>query len=189
MERLVAYVAEVDLGRGAGERHPDGERPGLSGVFSGMRLTVADPKEQFFEGMRLLCTVVREDLDPLGPMPRRPEWEPYVDSHQRERVSLESMMRSAERFTTRGGHAAGFLRTDRIGALGALYAVGCDIAIAIAYAPAFRPPAGGASIRKFMIGGHDGLLESLAEPEAGRDGPAHGIVALSPGHMTRSAHP
>ena len=51
MERLVAYVAEVDLGRGPGERCPTGERPGLSGVFSGMRLAVADPKEQFFEGM------------------------------------------------------------------------------------------------------------------------------------------
>ena len=67
MERPVAYVTEVDLGRGAGERHPDGERPGLSGVVSGMRLTVADPKEHLFEGMRLLRTVVREDLDPSVP--------------------------------------------------------------------------------------------------------------------------
>lgn len=182
-ERLVTYVAEVDLGRGAGERRPADERPGLSGVFSGMRLTVDDPKEQFFEGMRLLRTVVREGLDPFGPMPRRPEWEPYVDAHRRERASLESMMRSAERFTTRGGHMAGFLRTDRVGAPGALYALGCDIAIA--YAPAFRPPAGGAPIPKFTIGGRDGLrvdglLESLAEHEAGWGGPAHGTIIASP---------
>lgn len=183
MERLVAYVSAVDLGAGVGERRPADERPGLSGVFSGMRLSVDDPKEQFFEGMRLLRTVVREDLNPFGPMPRRPEWEPYVDAHRRERASLESMMRSAERFTTCGGYAAGFLRTDRIGALGALYALGCDIAIA--YAPRFRPPAGGASIRKFTIGGRDGLrvdelLDSLAEHEAGWGGPANGTIIASP---------
>ena len=74
----MACVAEVDLGSSAGERCPTSERPGLSGVFSGMRLTVADPKEQFFEGMRLLRTVAHEDLGPFGPMPRRPEWEPYA---------------------------------------------------------------------------------------------------------------
>ena len=44
LERLVAYVAEVDLGRA-----PD-ENRSLSSVFSGMRLTVRDPREQFFAG-------------------------------------------------------------------------------------------------------------------------------------------
>ena len=44
LERLVAYVAEVDLGRA-----PDESRS-LSSVFSGMRLTVRDPREQFFAG-------------------------------------------------------------------------------------------------------------------------------------------
>ena len=90
---------------------------------------------------------------------------------------------AAERFTTAAGRAAGFLRTDRVGALGALYTAGCEVAIA--YAAAFRPPDGGAPVRKFTVGGRDGLrvdglLGPLAEREDGWGGPAHGTIVASP---------
>ena len=177
LERLVAYVAEVDLGRA-----PDESRS-LSSVFSGMRLTVRDPREQFFAGLRVLRTVLEESIDPFGPMPPRPAWQGYADAHRRERAALAALLDAAERFPTAGGRTAGYLRTDRIGALPALYRSGCDVAIA--YAPAFRPPAGGAPIRKFTIAGRDGLrvdglLGPLAAREPGWGGPAHGTIIASP---------
>ena len=184
-ERLVAYVAEVDLGRAPArdwETDADG-RLSLSSVFSGMRLTVRDPREQFFAGLRVLRTVLEESIDPFGPMPPRPAWQAYADAHRRERAALAALLHAAERFPTAGGRTAGYLRTDRIGALRALYRSGCDVAIA--YAPAFRPPAGGAPIRKFTIAGRDGLrvgglLGPLAEREPGWGGPAHGTIIASP---------
>ena len=58
LERLIAYVAEVDVGRGAVQlQHPDG-RIGLSSLFSGLRLTVSNPTSQFFAGIALLRTVL-----------------------------------------------------------------------------------------------------------------------------------
>ena len=111
-------------------------------------------------------------------MPPRPAWQVYADAHRRERAALAALLDTAERFPTAGGRTAGYLRTDRIGALRALYRSGYDVAIA--YAPAFRPPAGGAPIRKFTIAGRDGLLGPLAEREPGWGGPAHGTIIASP---------
>ena len=155
----------------------------MSSVFSGMRLTVRDPREQFFAGLGVLRTVLEESIDPFGPMPPRPAWQVYADAHRRERAALAALLDTAERFPTAGGRTAGYLRTDRIGALRALYRSGCDVAIA--YAPAFHPPAGGAPIRKFTIAGRDGLrvdglLGPLAEREPGWGGPAHGTIIASP---------
>ena len=78
-------------------------------------------------------------------------------------------LQDAVRFATRAGRVAGFVETDRTGALGALYGFGCDIAVA--FAPSFRPPSGGPAIRKFTIGGRnglrvDGLLAPLTHLEA-----------------------
>ena len=186
MELLVEYVAEVDLGRGPlVDRQADDadERLSLSSVFSGMRLTVRDPREQFFAGMRVLRTVLEESIDPFGAMPPRPEWQVYVEARRRESAALAAMLEAVEQFPTAGGRTAGYLSTDHVGALRALYAAGCEIAIA--YAPAFRPPAGGAPIRKFTIGGRDGLrvdglLGPLTEREPGWGGPAHGTIIASP---------
>ena len=186
LQRLVDYVADVDLGRG---RRTDADgRLDLSGLFSGLRLAVGDPKRQFFEGLVMLRTVLNEDLDPHGPLPARPEWTPYREAKERERVLLQEAARTAERFVTRRGRPAGLLSTHQVGALGALYALGCEIGIA--FAPAFRPPAGGEPIRKFTIAGRDGLrvdglLTALSEREAGWGGPAHGTIIASPRGGTR----
>ena len=186
-ERLVAYVAEVDLGRGrtvqpAPDREAD-DHLGLSSVFSGMRLTVRDPREQFFAGIGILQTVLAESIDPYGRMPERDGWRTYAEARRRERAALAALLDGAERFATASGRTAGFLVTDRVGALGALYASGCDVAIA--YAPRFRPPSGGDPIRKFTVGGRDGLrvdglLGPLAKHEAGWGGPVHGTIIASP---------
>ena len=183
VERLVSYVADVDLARGAHVRRRADATLGLSSIFSGMRLTVRDPGKQFLEGMGLLQVVLDESIDPSGPMPARPEWQPYAEARRREREVLDAVLISMERFCTRQGRRAGLVCTDRVGALGALYETGCEIAIA--YAPAFRPPAGGAPIRKFTVGARDGLrvdrlLGPLAAREPGWGGPAHGTIIASP---------
>ena len=186
LRRLVDYVADVDLGRG--RRADDEGCIDSSGLFSGLRLAVGDPKRQFFEGVAMLRTVLDENLDPRGPLPSRPEWTSYREAKNLERALLEEAARTAERFVTRRGRPAGLLSTDRVGALGALYALGCEIGIALA--PAFRPPAGGEPIRKFTIAGRDGLrvdglLAPLSEREAGWGGPAHGTIIASPRGGTR----
>lgn len=186
LRRLVDYVADVDLGRG--RRADDEGHLDLSGLFSGLRLAVGDPKHQFVEGLVMLRTVLDEDIDPHGPLPARPEWIPYREAKERERALLKEAARTAERFVTRRGRPAGLLSTDQVGALGALYALGCEIGIA--FAPAFRPPAGGEPIRKFTVAGRDGLrvdglLTPLSEREAGWGGPAHGTIIASPRGGTR----
>ena len=186
LRRLVDYVADVDLGRGrrADEGHLD-----LSGLFSGLRLAVVDPKRQFFEGVAMLRTVLDDNLDPCGPLPARPEW-----------TSLPGGQGAGAGVAAGGGADGGAFRDPPgparpgcsrpigVGALGALYALGCEIGIA--FAPAFRPPAGGEPIRKFTIAGRDGLrvdglLASLSEREAGWGGPAHGTIIASPRGGTR----
>ena len=185
MERLVEYVVSVDLGHAS---RAASDNPGLSSLFSGMRLTVRDPVQQFFTGLSILSTVLSESVDPWGPVPPRPEWKLYQEAQARERALLKAVEPAAERLVTRQGRQVGFLRTDRVGALGALYRRGC--AIGIAYAQAFRPPAGGKPIRKFTIGGRDGvrvdrLLGPLSERETGWGGPAHGTIIASPRGGTR----
>ena len=187
VEQLVAYVAEVDLGRSrtvAAARDQDADdRLGLSSVFSGMRLTVRDPREQFFVGIAILQTVLAESIDPHGPMPERDGWRTYVEARRRERAALAALLDGVERFSTASGRIAGFLVTDRVGALGALYASGCHIAIA--YATEFQAPSGRNPIRKFTVGGRDGLrvdglLGPMAKHEDGWGGPAHGTIIASP---------
>ena len=186
LQRLVDYVADVDLG--CGRRAGDDGQLDLSGLFSGLRLAVRDPQRQFFEGLAMLRTVLDSDIDPRGPLPARPEWTSYREAKERERALLEEAARTAERFTTRQGRPAGLLWTDRVGALGALYTLGCEVGIA--FAPAFRPPAGGEPIRKFTVGGRDGLrvdglLAPLSALEAGWGGPVHGTIIASPRGGTR----
>ena len=99
LERLVAYVAEVDLGRAPVRDWETDAAEGLSlsSVFSGMRLTVRDPREQFFAGLGVLRTVLEESIDPFGPMPPRPAWQVYADAHRRERTARRRLARPAGR--------------------------------------------------------------------------------------------
>jgi hypothetical protein len=72
--------------------------------------------------------------------------------------------------------------------LGALYALGCEIAIA--YNPCFRPPSGGESIAKYTVSGNNGIrvdhiLPHLNALEPGWGGPAHGTILASPRRGSR----
>lgn len=184
IERLVQYVEVVDT---AGPTAlPPVPRPGfptLSALCSGMRLVITDPVEQFRRGLDIFSSLLEEGIDPFGLMPQRPEWLGYLEAKRRDIEGVANAKAAAETFITQSGRRVGFLETEFIGALGALYELGCEIAIA--HNPQFRPPSGGDPIAKFTIAGNNGirvdqLLEALNDREAGWGGPAYGTIIASP---------
>ncbi len=175
--RLVDYVAAIDLRDKVTLGTPP-PFPSLSQVFSGMRLTVADPVAQLRAGIAILDAVVHEGWDPFGTLPQRPEWAPWLAAVRREEERLAEALAGARYFTTRGGLKAGYVESEAVGALSALYAQGCRVAIAC------HPRFGPRRVRKYTIGGDgirvDGLLPRLNALEPGWGGPAHGTVIGSP---------
>lgn len=175
--RLVEYVSALDEGR-METLGPSPGFPTLSAVFSGMRLTLRDPSAQLAAGLSILGTLEEMGLDPFGVMPQRPEWQSYLEARQREDEGMAEAGARAEVWVSKGGQILGFLETGFIGALRALYARGC--AVAIAYAPAFGEP----PVRKYTIGGNgvrvDHLLPILNALEPGWGGPSHGTIIGSP---------
>lgn len=187
IERLVDYVALLDT-RGpealiSRSGLPKGAFPTLSDVFSGMRLSIRDPGEQLIKGMEILRLVLEEGLDPFGLMPELPEWQGYLEAKRRNDAELERAKAHAKLFTTKGGLKGGYLETEFFGALGVLYELGCQVAIA--YNPRFGDP----PVKKYTIGGNgvkvDSLLSILTSKEPGWGGPAHGTIIGSPREGSR----
>lgn len=180
--RLVEYVSALDT-RGPDllkqqSRLLEGAFPTLSDIFSGMLLLIKDPKGQLLKGIEICQIVLQEELDPFGLMPELPEWEEYIEAKRRNDEAIGQAIESARFFETKSGLRAGLVETDVIGALGALYSLGCQIAIA--YSPKFGNP----PVPKYTIAGNgvrlDGLLPILSDKEAGWGGPAHGTILGSP---------
>jgi hypothetical protein len=181
LRRLVDYVAAIDAA-GPQVLGPAPGFPTLSDVFSGMRLSIKDPVEQLKAGLTIFATVLREGLDPFGVMPEKPEWKNWIEAKRREDEGLAKARADAEVFVSHSGRKVGFLQTEYFGALGVLYELGCEVAIA--YNPRFTPPSGGDPILKYTIGGNgvrvDHLLPVLNALEPGWGGPAHGTIIASP---------
>lgn len=182
---LVDYVAAHDVAAGGHTGQSSGrdrESLTLPALFSGLRLTIPDAKEQLFAGLDVLRIVLAESIDPAGPMPDRAEWTTYVNAKRAAWKALKDLHNQAEIFETVSGLKAGFIESDAIGALGVLYSMDCDIAIA--YSPRFKAPDGGV-LPKYTIGGRSGgrvdsLLPALNALELGWGGPSHGTIIASP---------
>lgn len=169
LERLVDYVAMVD------ERDttmPYVPFPSLSNLFSGMLLVTRDPIRQFIEGVRMLRTVLTLKLDPFAPVPELQEWQEYLAAKRENAARLDALISSARMFTARSGLRVGYLTapeaSDAIGGIGALYNMGCEVAVL--YSPSFGYP----PVRKFTIAGNGvrvaGLLDCLVGKEEGWGG-------------------
>jgi hypothetical protein len=143
-----------------------------------MLLITKEHKEQLLRGIEICATLLEQRIDPFGLMPELPEWKEYIEAKRQNNEAIREALQSAQFFETEGGRKAGFVETDVIGALGALYHLGCQIAIA--YSPRFGNP----PIPKYTIGGNgvrvDTLLPILNEKEPGWGGPAHGTIIGSP---------
>ncbi len=171
IRRLVEYVAAVDTDpkqlQNGGRPVP---QPTLSALFSGMRLVVRDPKEQFLTGIELLRIVLKEEIDPFGAMPPRPEWRRYREAKAKENEALERAKAAARILQSKGGRIIGYLETEAVGALGILYQRGCEVAIAC------HPRFGNPPVRKYTIATCDPdlslepLLRILNEREPGWGG-------------------
>ncbi|RME54985.1 MAG: hypothetical protein D6795_03570 [Deltaproteobacteria bacterium] len=177
LAHLVDYVAAIDVGDTSIFERPV-SFPRLSDLVSGMRLSLSDPRAQLLAGIGIFRTVLREGIDPFGTMPERPEWRSWIEARRQENERLARERGRAEIFKTDREHTAGFLETDTIGAIGTLYALGCEIAIG--FAPHFGTP----PVPKYTIAGKgirvDHLLPLLNALEPGWGGPAHGTIIASP---------
>ena len=181
LNRLVEYVSTVDIrGPELVSRCSDSAKafPTLSDLFSGMLLITPDPKDQLLRGIEILRRVMREEIDPFGVMPEDEEWGKYIEAKRRNKEEIKRALDETLFFRTKGGLKAGFIKSNVIGVLGALYRMGCKITIA--YSPAFGDP----PVPKYTIAGDgirvDTLLKVLNEIDPGWGGPAHGTIIGSP---------
>ena len=175
VHRLVDYVAHIDQNATA---LPPITGLTLSGLFSGMRLAIRDPRQQLLTGIALLRTILAERIDPFGIMPERLEWRTYIAVKKENTQGLAEVKEKVKIFTSQGGLTVGYVETVFIGALGALYEMGCHVGIALH--PCFGDP----PIPKYTIGGNnirvDALLPALNAQEQGWGGPASGTIIGSP---------
>lgn len=181
-QRLVDYVSILDT-QGPHGLPPRTTAPvfphkTLSAVFSGMRPLNPNAGDQLRKGIAILRTVLEQEIDPFGPMPALPEWMSYVEAKKSLALALSKAVERARFFSTRTGRRAGTLPTIAPGALGALYAKGCDVAIA-------QSPGPVAGTWKYTIGADQGLeishlLPLLDRIEPGWGGPSSGTIIGSP---------
>lgn len=168
MARLVTYVCNVDQ---AVPIRPPISFPSLSNVFSGMRIDTDSYIDQFWKGLSILREVYEEKMDPFREMPETTSWQLYLRAKKNAWQRLRESLPGALYGTSPSGLKIGFMKTPVPGALGALYAKGCQIAVA------FNPVKG-----KYTVGGKgiavSGLLPALHACEAGWGG--HATIIGSP---------
>lgn len=169
LARLVEYVAMLDCRpQELASRAPKPGFPTLSAVFSGMLLTEKQPREQLHKGIAILRTVLKHGLDPFGTIPELPDWKPWIKAKRRNDAAVREAQARAEYFSTHGGLQAGYLESEFIGGIGALYAKGCQVVVM--YNPRFGDP----PVPKFTIAGNgvrvDHLLPHLNALEPGWGG-------------------
>ena len=121
-----------------------------------------------------------------GPVPvEDTPWEQYPKAKKEYDRRGKEVLKKAKWTTTRSGLRVGYVETEWIGAVGALYGKvesgtgkGADIAVVL------NPAYGPRKLRKFTIAGNgirvDSLLEKLNKLEPGWGGPSHGTIIGSP---------
>lgn len=182
LNRLVDYVDLLDTcgpqALRARSKLTKGAFPTLSHLFSGMLMTHPSPVDQLFRGMDILRTVLIEQIDPFGTMPRLHQWANYITAKQCSRDELESGCGKVRLFTTRGGRKAGFLESGQVGASRLLSERGCEVRVL--YCPAFGPE----RLPKYTISSDTvhvaHLLSALDRLEKGWGGPSSGTLIASP---------
>ncbi len=179
-ERLVQLNELVDTA----QAFSNSQFPNASHLISGIRFVHArDPVRQFLAGVEALDRIAREGLDPFGPLPWLPDWQPYLEEKQRRMAQLP-LVPGADWVQSNGLNIA-FLETDAIGAPALLYRQGADVAVV--FSPGFGHP----PVPKYTISGNqvrvDRLLPLLNARDPGWGGPSHGTIIGSPRAGSRMA--
>jgi hypothetical protein len=178
-ERLVEFTELVDTG----QPFACPGFPNVSHLVSGIRFILElDPVRQLLAGVACLRQIAELGLDPFNSLPWREEWTPFFEEKQRRLDHLASVASTAELARWKN-LTIGFAETGAVGAPGALYELGADVAVV--YAPSYGcPPAPKATISGKGVR-VDGLLPMLNACEPGWGGPAHGSIVGSPRAGTR----
>jgi hypothetical protein len=165
LKHLVDYVCMVDENSSS---HLSVEFPSLSNIFSGMLLVERNPVSQLFKGIGILKKVLDKDIDPFGTMPEIEEWRDYKEAKRINQEKVQEVIKKAGFFKSVGGLKIGYVESDFIGGIGALYSQGCDVVIM--YNPAFGEP----PVPKYTIAGNNkrviNLLEEFDKIESGWGG-------------------
>lgn len=132
--RMCLYVHEL---ASAGTRRYHSQGMGLTGVFSGMMsLYNDDPVKQFISGCSLMQMALRK-INPFETVPMRDtqeeivEWRPYIESRLRTRDQRRKVARCVSYHLTNGKKKVGYIKTSYMGATGAIYSQGCEIAVVV----------------------------------------------------------
>jgi len=165
MERVIEYVCIVD---DRPWEHPLVKFPSLSNLFSGMLLVESSPAEQLFNGLDILKTVLKMEINPFAPMPDLTKWRSYEEAKQENMQKVEKIIKTAEFFVTNSGVKLAFLESTAIGGISALYEKACRLVLL------YNPSFGNTKVRKFTIAGNrmyvDHLLPLLNNLEPGWGG-------------------
>ncbi|OPY70139.1 MAG: hypothetical protein A4E57_00779 [Syntrophorhabdaceae bacterium PtaU1.Bin034] len=154
LERLIEYVCAVDEARGLPVPIPF---PSLSNIFSGMLLVEKDRKEQFFKGIAILRKALEDNIDPFGTMPDIEDWRLYRSVKEENMAQVAQALKDTKFHQSKGGLKMGYLESDSIGGIGALYEQGCQVVVM--YSPSFGNP----PVRKFTIAGNGVEVYHLVE--------------------------
>ena len=184
LARLVRYVDEVDRGI----RHDSNcNFPSLVSLVSGMKLTIKNPEEQMRKGLQLMQTVLQSGLDPYGCMEKIhawiPEAEKWIETKRKHEKRFVEATKNATWFRTITGIKVAAVKTDWIGAPGALYGQGAHVAIVLNS----KHEQGGIVYRKYTVAVHRDLgisltqaIDELKALEGGWGGPTHATIIGSP---------
>ena len=171
---LVEYNEVVDLCLDSPLRPPF---PNVSSLISGIRFVHADdPVRQFREGVAALKLIARRGIDPFDRLPALACWDLYLEEKARRLAELNRHPLPAE-FVLCGRTKIAFSTSQLVGAVGALYRQGADVAV-------LARPLEQSGTWKYTIAGRNvqvaGLLPALNRLEPGWGGPAHGTIIGSP---------
>lgn len=140
MQRLVDYICCVDE---AVPLKAPIAFPSLSNLFSGMKMVVHRPVEQFWEGVQILDCIIKREIDPFQTLPDNHRWASYVEAKKKMEAQLEADLEKAVFVYSRKGLKIGLGQSAAPGVPGRLYRCGCQVAVA------FDP-----SRRKYTIASH-----------------------------------
>jgi hypothetical protein len=171
---LVEYNEVIDLCLSSPAPPPF---PSVSSLISGIRFVHAsDPVRQFREGVAALRLIAQRGIDPFDRLPALACWDRYLEEKSRRQAELHSAPLAAE-FVQCGTAKVAFLISELVGAVGALYRRGADVAVV-------ARPLAEAGTWKHTIAGRQmrvaELLPALNRLEPGWGGPAHGTIIGSP---------
>jgi len=157
--------------------------PNVSHLISGIRMVhLSTPVLQFITGVAVLRQIADTGLDPFSSLPPRTEWMPYLAEKSKRQGELRDVARKAD-LVHADRLVVGFAETEAIGAPGALYRIGANVAVV------HSRTLGTGNRSKFIISGDGirvaGLLPYLNTIDPGWGGPAHGTIIGSPRYGSR----